>query len=239
MDGIHDVGGMHGFGDVDSDDDGTFHHEWERLTFGMFVGTIAQGHYTMDEVRHAIERMDPAHYLTAPYYERWLSGFERLLVEKGIVRAEELVNRLEAVEAGDVEVPDRWDPEQFDRLLAGMREAYEAEADPERSRYSPGDPVRVLKAHPRGHTRCPRYVRGVRGVVEAERGTYSFPDAGAEGREQTAPVYNVTFDPADVWGPDEAEGDDLRLDLWEPYLVEAEPASDGRAGAAPALTDRT
>lgn len=237
MDGIHDLGGMHGFGAVDADADEAFHHDWERIVFAAFVGTLGQGWYNMDEFRHAIERMEPSHYLSAPYYEKWLTGIETLLTEKGVVDSDVLLDRIAAFEAREAEVPDRTDPDLADHLFAGMQAAYDAASDTQTPRFTPGDIVRVRNIHPEGHTRCPRYVRGIQGKVKDVRGTFSFPDAGAAGRDEAAPVYSVRFDPADVWGSDDAEADDIRVDLWEPYLVEDEQASGEPARATAVAED--
>lgn len=218
MDGIHDVGGMHGFGHVDFEPDApAFHHDWERRAFASFVATLGQGLYNMDEVRHSIERMEPAHYLAAPYYEKWLTGMERLLVEKEVLTPESVVSCLAAFERGEAPVPDRENPALVNELRRGMADAYEAGTDPRASRFDSGDTVVVRNVHPSGHTRVPRYVRGNRGTVHAVQGTFSIPDADAHGEAEAAPVYNVGFDPADLWGPD-GEGTELRMDLWEPSL---------------------
>jgi Nitrile hydratase beta subunit len=58
--------------------------------FGLFIAAFAGGHYNVDEFRHAIERMDPAEYLTSSYYEHWLHSLETLLVEKEVIKKEEL-----------------------------------------------------------------------------------------------------------------------------------------------------
>lgn len=85
---MNDVGGMHGFGAIDPTDDGeTFHHEWEARVFAINRLLVQAGIYDLDEFRDAIERMGPAAYLNASYYERWLAGVERLLVEKGVIDA--------------------------------------------------------------------------------------------------------------------------------------------------------
>ena len=82
---MNDVGGMHGFGPIDTGDNATtFHHEWEARVFAINRLLLKAGIYNLDEFRDAIERMEPADYLDASYYERWLAGVERLLVEKGI-----------------------------------------------------------------------------------------------------------------------------------------------------------
>lgn len=94
MNGIHDLGGMDGIGPINPEqNEPVFHTEWEKRMFGMFISCFAGGHYNVDEFRHAIERMDPAHYLESSYYEHWLASLETLLVEKGAVTREELENR--------------------------------------------------------------------------------------------------------------------------------------------------
>ena len=94
MNGIHDLGGMHGFGPVVREkDEPVFHAEWERRTFGLLTATLALRRYNIDEFRHAIERMDPARYLESSYYEHWLHAIETLLIEKGVITEKELSAR--------------------------------------------------------------------------------------------------------------------------------------------------
>jgi nitrile hydratase subunit beta len=91
MNGIHDLGGMHGIGPVVAEaNEPPFHHEWERRVFALFVSVFGGGHYNVDEFRHAIEQMDPAHYLGSSYYEHWLHAIETLLIEKGVLTKAEL-----------------------------------------------------------------------------------------------------------------------------------------------------
>jgi len=95
MNGIHDVGGMHGMGPiVREDNEPVFHHDWERRVFALMISAFAGGQYNVDEVRHAIERMDPAYYLASNYYEHWLHAMETLLVEKGLLSPAELEAKL-------------------------------------------------------------------------------------------------------------------------------------------------
>ena len=95
MNGIHDVGGMHGMGPiVREDNEPVFHHDWERRVFALMISTFAGGQFNVDEVRHAIERMDPTHYLASSYYEHWLHAMETLLVEKGLLSQVELEAKL-------------------------------------------------------------------------------------------------------------------------------------------------
>jgi nitrile hydratase beta subunit len=101
MNGIHDLGGMHGHGPINPPPtEPIFQHEWERRIFALFIGAFGGGHYNVDEFRHAIERMDPAHYLLGSYYEHWLHAIETLLLEKGVVTRDELDQKIAALKGG-------------------------------------------------------------------------------------------------------------------------------------------
>jgi nitrile hydratase len=95
MNGIHDLGGMQGFGRIEREEnEPVFHADWERRIFALLNLTIAAGQYHVDEIRHAIERMAPAEYLTTAYYEHWLHAAEDLLDRKGVVTHAELAKRM-------------------------------------------------------------------------------------------------------------------------------------------------
>ncbi|MGH8218221.1 MAG: hypothetical protein ACREUT_06610 [Steroidobacteraceae bacterium] len=99
MNGIHDLGGMHGLGAVVREgNEPVFHAEWERRVFAVLNLTMAAGQYNVEELRHAIERMAPARYLESTYYEHWLHAAEDLLDAKGVVTREELAQRIAAME---------------------------------------------------------------------------------------------------------------------------------------------
>ena len=86
MSRMNDVGGMHGFGPVDTADDGVpFHSLWEARVMGINRLLLAAGIYKLDEFRDALERMGPQAYLNADYYERWLAALERLAAERGLL----------------------------------------------------------------------------------------------------------------------------------------------------------
>ncbi|WP_337096930.1 hypothetical protein [Mesorhizobium argentiipisi] len=101
MNGIHDLGGMHGMGPVvQESNEPNFHQEWERRMFGMFIAVFAGGHFNVDEFRYAIERMEPADYLRTTYYEHWFHSIETMLLEKSVITKEELqakINELKGV----------------------------------------------------------------------------------------------------------------------------------------------
>lgn len=224
MNGIHDLGGMHGFGPVEREDhEPVFHAPWERTVLAMM--RVGQANvFNLDEFRHAIERMDPAEYLASSYYERWLAAIERLYVEKGVITAEELAARTRYFrEHPEASATDLVTPRPVARPSqpGDPRTLFRREgmAPP---RFKPGDRVVTRTIHPRGHTRLPRYARGKRGVVERCHGVFVFPDTNAHGLgEQPQPVYSVRFDAAELWG-ESAEGRGaVNLDLWESYLLPA------------------
>src|ERR1700754_1131793 len=66
---------------------------WEIRANSLYGFAVRAGLFNMDEYRHAIERMEPRHYLSASYYERSLTSLATLCVEKGILTQEELERR--------------------------------------------------------------------------------------------------------------------------------------------------
>jgi nitrile hydratase len=157
--------------------------------------------------RHAIERMDPVHYLDSPYYEHWLTAAATLLVEHGLVTRGELDAR-----AGTFPLARPPHPAAASIATA----AHDAEAAP---RFAVGDAVVVRNVHPHRHTRCPRYVRGKRGVIVRRDGIYALPDVAAHGGVRCKQhTYSVRFDAHELWGADAGAGETIHVDLWEAYL---------------------
>lgn len=229
MNGIHDLGGMDGFGPVPYDGGAseTFHERWEGETYATFVATLGNRFASIDEFRHSIEQMPPERYLESSYYDRWVTALARLLVENDAIDPEAFVARTEAFEAGTASVPEYEDPELLGRLAAGVADSYDSDADDEPPSFAVGDAVVVRNAHPDGHTRCPRYARRARGEVVAHRGTHVLPDARAHGGDGGEPLYQVAFDGAELWGEDAEPGVSVTLDLWESYLKPVETAEEG------------
>jgi nitrile hydratase subunit beta len=93
MSRIHDVGGMQGFGPIGQEaDEPPFHADWEAHVFALNRALIGRGVYNLDEFRDAIERMPPQQYLASSYYERWFHAVTTLLVEKGVLSAQEVAD---------------------------------------------------------------------------------------------------------------------------------------------------
>jgi nitrile hydratase len=76
---VNDVGGQTGFGEVAAEEDEPgFHADWEARVYALNAALLRRGVYNLDQFRDAIERMPPAQYLAASYYERWLTAIETL-----------------------------------------------------------------------------------------------------------------------------------------------------------------
>jgi hypothetical protein len=176
VDGMHDLGGVHGFGPVPIEDDRepVFHQPWEARVWA--VSGAIQRRTTIDRFRYAIERMAPAEYLMSTYYARWLWAAERLAGEQGLLESP----------AERLAVPR---PPSSRPLWEG--------------RFEPGRQVRVVNRVTTGHCRVPRYLR--RQVGRVERVACAWPNpgdsaaTGAYGEPEL--VYTVVFAGADLFGP--------------------------------------
>jgi nitrile hydratase len=222
MNGAHDLGGMHGFGPIEPEPEATepvFHAAWEKRVFGLALAVGALGRWNIDMSRDARERQHPVEYLRHTYYENWLAGLEKLLVERGLLAAEELKTG-KAAGLADEETRKRvLKAERVTNVLAqGSPVAMEIDTGP---RFNAGDRVRAINRHPPGHTREPRYVRGRVGVIHEYYGAHVFPDRNAEGVKEGQHLYNVRFEASDLWGEPAAGRSAVYVDLWEDYL---EPA---------------
>jgi nitrile hydratase beta subunit len=223
MDGVHDLGGMQGFGPVEREEnEPAFHAAWEAAVLAMQHAGRTRGLFNIDEFRHAIERMAPAHYLRATYYEKWLDGITRILVEKGVLGEEELAARRAFFEQRpdapataplSGPLPARERPASVS-MVDFIRETGAA------PRFATGDAVRTRAMHPRGHTRLPRYARGKRGVIHCCHGIHVFPDSNAhDAGERPEPLYSVRFDARELWGESAEPNQAVHIDLWESYLL--------------------
>ncbi len=215
MDGIHDMGGMHGFGKVEPEpDEPVFHAPWEGRTMALNRALGYTGIWTIDQTRYGIERLPPDVYLNSSYYRKWALRLENLLIEKELIGSDEL-------KAGHALRPGK----QLKRKLAAAdvpntlsRGSF---TRPARStaRFKPGDRVRTRNIHPATHTRLPRYARDRVGVVEAIRGCHVFPDTAAQGKgDDPQWLYTVLFDGRELWGRDSDPTLKVSIEAFEPYL---------------------
>jgi nitrile hydratase len=219
MNGVHDMGGMHGFGPIEREiDEPVFHADWEPHVLAMNRLLMARGYYTLDAFRHGIERMAPAEYLRAPYYERWLTSVQTLVIELGAVTPDELAARIDLL---------RRDPDAVPRQTA--RESLPPPSPvpsppPPAPRFAVGDDVVTRNVHDTGHTRLPRYARGKRGVIHHYYGPQPLPDTNAHGLgERPEPLYSVRFEARELWGDSAEPRQTVSISLWDSYL---DPVSD-------------
>ncbi len=93
MNGVHDMGGMDGFGKVEAEpNEPMFHREWEGRVLAMVRAMGAAGAYNIDTSRFYRESLPPEVYLTSSYYKKWLLGLENNLLDKGYIAADELAS---------------------------------------------------------------------------------------------------------------------------------------------------
>ena len=219
MNGVHDMGGMHGLGPVEPEtSEPVFHTEWERRAFAITLAAGFLGEWNIDMSRYSREIMPGPEYLTTSYYEHWLWGLEHLLVDKGLATPDEIAGRV---------TPGR-SPKSSQVLKAADVAAVIAQGGAHRvhehvpARFRPGDRVHTRNINPLGHTRLPRYARDKDGVIDRDHGVHVFPDAHAAGLgKKPQHVYSVRFTMRELWGPDAPARDNVYIDLWDDYL---EPA---------------
>jgi nitrile hydratase len=218
MNGAHDLGGMHGFGQVEIEkNEPVFHFPWEKRAFALTLASGFHGKWNLDMSRYAREQMPPAEYLATTYYEHWLFGLQKLLVEQQLVTAIELqtghaeakTSELRALQVSDVEP-----------LLRKRRAARLDEDVP--PRFRAGERVVARNINPTGHTRLPRYARGRRGVIDRDHGVFIFADTHAMSRDKKPQhCYSVRFTARELWGSDASAHDSVFVDLWDDHLDRA------------------
>ena len=220
MDGVHDLGGMDGFGKVKPEPEikPPFSEVWEGRVLAMSRALGRVGAWNIDVGRHGIERLPPHIYLAATYYQKWLLRNEKLAVETGLVTAEELAAGHASTPAkalaGKVVTPD----DIADTMVRG---GYERPAQAP-AKFKVGDRVKALNIHPKSHTRLPRFTRGHVGVIERIQGCHVYPDSYvARGEEDPQWLYTVVFSGPDLWGPDSDPTLEVSIEAFEPYLEAA------------------
>jgi nitrile hydratase len=215
MDGFHDLGGFQGFGKVPHsinslDYKKVFKEDWEHLAYSlMFIGADQLKKFSVDEIRHAVERIDVRQHVGTQYYERYVIATATLLVETGVISQEELDQALGS-----------------HYKLANPSQSQGRPAIIGRPPFEVGDRVVVRDEYVSGHTRMPAYVRGKEGVIK-HRTTEKWPFADAIGHGDTTavhqPTYHVEFEVKDLWG-DAADEGFVVVDLFESYLDKVETA---------------
>lgn len=221
MDGVHDLGGIEGFGPVPvTDGDAHFRDikNWEKRMWGLSreMAVLAPG-ATIDWFRHGIERMVPADYLGFAYFNKWCVNYFVMMIDSNLIV-------LDDVKLGHLAKP--YSPAAVmsleDALYINSKAdfSFEVAATTEPG-FSVGQTVRTHRHMPGRHTRLPGYARDRCGSIIAHHGCHLLPDEGAKGNHLGGHLYTVSFTAAELWGPDANLRDTVTLDLWEDYLVPA------------------
>jgi len=215
MNGVHDMGGMHGFGKVEPEpNEPVFHAAWEGRVLAMQRALRFTRAWNIDMSRDAQERLPAQLYLSVSYYHRWVLGLERNALEHGLIDADEIVS-------GHALRPAKRVERVMTRNDAGHAFTRGSFSRPPRqpARFEPGERVRTKNIHPISHTRLPRYARGRVGVIEAVRGYHVFPDSVATGAgENPQWLYTVVFDGRELWGANSDPTLTVSVEAFEPYL---------------------
>jgi nitrile hydratase len=211
VDGVHDMGGLQGFGSVVAPGRELSHHEpWElRAQVLGLVGGLT--------TRAAIEALDPAVYLGSGYYERWLLTAESGFAARGSAEAD-VLERWRSTLADDpaTDRPTSTDPAVV-AIIRGLGPHQHTPAD--HPAFAVGDTVRVRRMRPERHHRCPRYLRGAEGRIEKVLGDDPVPGLRPD-EAVSETCYTVGFSSVDLFGdpPDGERPHTVLIDLWERYL---------------------
>ena len=220
MNGVHDMGGMHGMGPIEYEkNEPVFHEPWEGRVYAITrLLRAGAGRQNLDNSRHLIERLPPAEYLRMSYYEKWLARLLKQIVDLGIVTAAEVESGQAAAGA----------PRATPAVLAATVPSIVARRNSARRaaavspRFKVGQRVRARNINPAGHTRLPRYARGKHGVVHRDHGVFVFPDTNAQFLgEKPQHLYSVRFTARELWGEQASARDFIHLDMWDDYLERA------------------
>jgi nitrile hydratase subunit beta len=209
-----DLGGEDGHGRViHESEEALFHVPWERQALALALAMGATGAWNLDMSRSARETLPD--YRSLSYYEIWIRALEKLLVERGLVAADEISTGrvLHPAKAG------------LSVLRAADVPAVLAKGSPTQrpasvpARFALGQQVRVRAGAVAHHTRLPGYARGKKGRIDQVRGVHVFADAHAQGLgEQPSWLYTVVFSGRELWGDTGDQSQSVSIDAWEQYL---------------------
>jgi nitrile hydratase subunit beta len=219
MNGVHDMGGMHGMGPIQyENNESVFHEHWEARVFALNRAVRAWGKWTTDASRHAVEVIPAPEYLRMSYYEQRLHALIELMVKSGLVTRAEVESSKPA--PGSPKTTPALVADAVPGIVAMGKPASREVQVP--AHFAVGQSVRTRNLHPTGHTRLPRYVRGKLGTIYLDHGVHLFPDTNAHSLgENPQHLYSVQFAARELWGEQASSRAAVYLDLWDDYL---EPA---------------
>jgi nitrile hydratase len=218
MNGVHDMGGMHGMGPIHyEENEPVFHAPWEARVYVMHRAIGAWRKWNGHASRHAKELIPAADYLRMSYYERWYVGLVELMINAGLVTRAEV----ESGEPmpGSAKATPPLTAAQVPAYLEGASESRNLSVPP---RFQVGQRVRTRNINPTGHTRLPRYARGRLGDIQRDYGVFGFADTLAQSLGANPQhIYSVRFAARELWGEQAKPQDSVYLDLYDDYLEAA------------------
>jgi nitrile hydratase subunit beta len=219
MNGVYDMGGMHGMGAIKEEkNEPVFHAQWQGRAYALTRAMGAWRLWNLDASRFQRELIAPVDYFRMSYYELWIAGLVELMLKTNLVTRTE-------IESGR---PDKGAAVRRPALTADNVPALIAKGGPARrdvpvaASFRVGQRVRARNINPTGHTRLPRYARGKTGTIDRDHGVFVFPDTNAHFLgEKPQHVYSVRFDARELWGEQASRRDSVYVDMWDDYLDRA------------------
>jgi nitrile hydratase len=219
MDGIHDMGGMDGFGKVEVEpNEPPFHETWEGRVMAMVRAIGANGGMNIDMQRFSRESLPPAVYLSSSYYQKWFLALQQSMLARDMIGADE-IERGHSLRQNSPLARGTFSMKDVQRVMTRANFAREPRAKPV---FAIGERVRTKNIHPATHTRLPRYARDKVGIVERINGCHVFPDSNAHGKGDNPQwLYTVVFAGPELWGPESDPTLKVSIEAFEPYLEQA------------------
>ena len=214
------MGGRYGDGAIQpaSINDKTFKEKWHSRALAVTLATGSLKQWNLDMSRHARECLPPKDYCAFSYYDKWISALANLLVNKGVISADEFLDPIRKTH-----------PLSSRKLLAAdvagvlSKGAPTSRSAVDSPKFLVGQRVKTRRAVNKfisgGHTRLPKYVEKCEGKIEIYHGAHVFPDTHAHNLgEQPEHLYTVSFLASELWESPENPSDTLCVDIWESYL---------------------
>jgi nitrile hydratase beta subunit len=216
MNGVHDMGGMQGFGPLRPEkNEPVFHARWEGRVHAIWSALGTWRKWNGDFGRQTRDSLPPAEYLALDYHQLRYAQVVELIVGSGMATRAEISRGRPAKETQKAVPP----------LTAGRIPAWFVNGNPRRRdvtvapQFQAGQRVRARNLNPPTHTRLPRYARGKLGIIERDHGVFVFPDSNAQGLgEKPQHVYSVRFAARELWGEQARPKDTVIVAMWDDYL---------------------
>jgi nitrile hydratase subunit beta len=211
VNGVHDMGGMHGLGPIQYErNEPVFHAQWEGRAFALKVAAAAWRKWSLDAFRHQIELIPAADYLRMSYYEKWLTAVTERLVQSGLITHAE-VESAKPAPGSSKATPPLTAAQVPAMLRSGALASRNVAATPH---FCAGQRVRARNINPLGHT------RHWEPWIATTASTFS-PMRSRMAPKKIRSTFIRFASPRELWGDQASARDAVYIDLWDDYL---EPA---------------